>query len=206
VVDAAQAVLADLSLVHAGNGGVVQLQAGGHDQVIIGKAHAALGDHLVAFGIELSHPLGHQLNPLGHVFGGAGHHIVLRLDAGGHQGEAGLVEMLLAGVDQGDFGAFQQPGQVGGGSQAGGSGPGNDDPGAGSWFFGGPGGTGLQQQVPAPAAPRVRKPRRSSLAVSRSLITWRNSCSLLMVGCLQKDWRSGGPPVNKFTVFTDLIS
>jgi hypothetical protein len=127
VIDAAQAVVADLLGIHAGNGVVVELEAGGDDEEIVGVGLAALGDHLVAFRIELDDALLDQFDTTGHVLAGARDNIGLLLDAGGDKRETGLIEVFLARIDQNDLRTVQTSGQIGGCRQAGSPGAGDDD-------------------------------------------------------------------------------
>ena len=131
VVDAAQAVLTDAGGVHAFDGAVVQLQAGGHDQEIVGHGLSAAGDDFFALGIDLGDTFVDQRAALGHVLAGGGDHIVFGLDARGHQGETRLVVMGFAAIDDGDGRAAQSFGQMGGGGQASRTAAGNDDAGFG---------------------------------------------------------------------------
>ncbi len=82
VVDAAQTVLADQAFIHALDGGVVQLQAGGDHQEVVGHAAPRGGDHRVALGVDLRDALLDELHAVRHVINGARGHVAGRLDAG----------------------------------------------------------------------------------------------------------------------------
>ena len=107
VVNAAQAVLADAACVHAGYGGVIQLEPGGDHQKVVGNGFAVGGDHFAGFGVDFSGGSLHPFHVLGQIVGGGRDRIVAGFDACRHQREAGLVEMLFAGIDQRDFGPLQ---------------------------------------------------------------------------------------------------
>jgi hypothetical protein len=79
---------------------------GEHEEVII-EHRAGLGGDGLRLGIHHGNVFRHEPHPARQPVGGLRDHVIRRLQTRRDQREAGLVEMLRAGVDDGDLGTFE---------------------------------------------------------------------------------------------------